>query len=199
TRGLSIRAGHGPMALCQVSRISARRRGQSLADLICVPSANISGERNAPKSSRYFSGGRKNSARSAGGGYWFLPWASADSLGDMVPDARTRARMLTLENTRMFFSRLTITDRSSGCCGSVPVFCATSPWANLWPLAQFTIECCSVRQVLAGPLGSGRTKRENGANALRGRRCNRPGLRTPCHWASQPLLGPGRRSEPYEP
>src|SRR5439155_864792 len=62
-----ISAGHGPILLCHVVRISLRFRCQSAAVRTGVPSPNTSGERKLPNSDRYFSGGAKNPANSAGG------------------------------------------------------------------------------------------------------------------------------------
>src|SRR5262245_32775430 len=67
TRGFSISAGQGPIVLFHVVRISVRRRDQSSAVFTGLPSLNKSGERNLPRSPRYFSGGWKNCSNSACG------------------------------------------------------------------------------------------------------------------------------------
>src|SRR4051812_16732670 len=67
TRGFAINSGQGPMMPCHVLTISWRRRSQSAAVCARVPSVKSNGERNAPRSFRYGSGGAKKGAISRGG------------------------------------------------------------------------------------------------------------------------------------
>src|SRR2546428_12267901 len=98
--GFSIRAGQGPMILCQYRRISSRRSAQSAALFTGRPSWNCSGDLNRPKSLANSAGGVKQGPS--------FSHAGRDSAAKLSPSGSNPAQIIgkTAMKIELFISRI---------------------------------------------------------------------------------------------